>query len=135
MAKVKQIVPEHWSRNSGPEKLDPTPMEMPLGTMQPKTLAEMVRDMVRFERNLEDDELETWEEANDFDLPESEHDLIDMSAYQFTDLDEEWPTGPPDEPTETVEAPQTAPAAETPTKEEQRDPAPNNEQAAAQDAG
>lgn len=135
MAKLKQKVPAHWCKNSGPEKLDTTPIEMPIGTIQPKTLAEMVRDMVRQEQFLEEDEVETWEEANDFEVPESEHDLMDMSAYQFTDLDEEWPTGLPEDPPELPEEPQAAVAAETPKQEEERDPAPNSQQAAAQAAG
>ena len=98
MAK-KTTAPKHWSVNYGPEKLDPTPVEMPVGFHQPKPLAEMMREFLKAElADRDQEELETFEEANDF--ADESDELMDMSAYQFTDMDEEWPISSPEDPTQ-----------------------------------
>lgn len=88
-AAAKPIAPPRWGRNEGPEDLDPTPMELPLGAKPPMTLQEMIAMMVRQERMSEDDgEFETFEDAEDFEPDkEVEEELLDMSPYTLVELD------------------------------------------------
>jgi hypothetical protein len=83
-----------------PEELDLTPVAMPAGYGQPKTLREMLATMVReyVEMEREGDQFESWDEANDFEPDVEEDYLLDMSPYTFTDLQ--------DEPETASEAPQ-----------------------------
>ncbi|AZL82923.1 hypothetical protein [Apis mellifera associated microvirus 45] len=73
MAKRKQTVAE-WlglirkQDDEGREIVDPTPMGLPAGFKRPETLAEQVRRLVRTEKLVDDDDVESWEEANDFDV-------------------------------------------------------------------
>lgn len=55
------------------ETPDPTPVRMPAGFRRPETLEERIRRLVRSERfnaDLEEAGFETFEEANDFDVPD-----------------------------------------------------------------
>lgn len=71
----------------GHEKLDDTPLAVPLGFQRPPTLAEQVARLVRSERfkeSLEDEDLETFEEADDFDIPD---DPVDPTTPYEEDFD------------------------------------------------
>ena len=136
MAKKTTKAPDHWSVRNTAEKLDPTPIEQPIGYHQPKPLAQIMREFVRQElATRPDDEVETFEEANDFVVPPSEEDLLDMSPYQFTDTDPEWPDIPPVDPEEAPapETPLEAPERENP--EQVGDSAEPNEEDAGQASG
>lgn len=64
----------------GHEIPDPTPVAVPSGFKRPETLAEQVRRLVRSEQwrlRAEEVGVETFEESNDFDLPD---DPIDPST-------------------------------------------------------
>lgn len=57
----------------GTPVLDPTPLAPPIGYKKQPSMVELVRDMVRSERlrqEAENAELETFEESEDFDVPE-----------------------------------------------------------------
>lgn len=67
----------------GREVLNPTPMQPPLGYKKLPSIAEQIREQIATMRRLEDNEPETEEEADDFDIeddpaPESrwENDLV-----------------------------------------------------------
>lgn len=95
-----------------PEKiLDTTPVEMPLGYSTPTPLqdliASMVHDAVTAENN---QEYETPEEADDFEMPDE--GLLNMSAYTFDELEDEYPieqSDPDPEPIPDPEPPPTPP--------------------------
>lgn len=62
---------------NGQEKLDPTPMEPPIGFRRQPTIAEQIREMVRSERlaaDLRAKGVETFEEADDFEIADDEPD-------------------------------------------------------------
>lgn len=54
----------------GQEIPDPRPVRIPAGFRRPETLAEQVQRLVRthISRDAEQNGMETWEEANDFDV-------------------------------------------------------------------
>lgn len=56
----------------GAEQTDPTPLQIPVGFRRPETLAEQVQRLVRGSLSHEAHErgFETFEEANDFDIPD-----------------------------------------------------------------
>lgn len=61
----------------GEEIPDPTPVELPVGFTRPKTLQETMRDLLRNEevrRALARHDMETFEEADDFDIPDEDRD-------------------------------------------------------------
>lgn len=64
---------------TGEEILNPTPMQPPLGYKRTPSLAEQIRQQVRTLKNLEDNEPETEEEADDFDI---EDDPIIHSRWE-----------------------------------------------------
>lgn len=71
----------------GREILDPTPMAPPIGYKKQPSMIEMVRNMVRSEhvkRAAEEAGMETFEEADDFDIPD---DPIDPSTPYENDFD------------------------------------------------
>lgn len=79
--------------------MDTTPVEMPMGYITPTPLHDLIASMVRQAVEEEkDDEFETIEEADDFDMPDDE--LLDMSPYEFDDLVEEEPLEAPQTPSE-----------------------------------
>lgn len=54
----------------GREKLNPTVMQPPIGYQRPPTIAEQIRQQVVQLRHMQDDDPETIEEADDFDIEE-----------------------------------------------------------------
>ncbi len=62
---------------------DPTPLHIPLGARNPPTLQEQVRSMVQVEMSgvMQDSGLESWEEADDFDIEEDEDAEEYISKY------------------------------------------------------
>ncbi|AXL14875.1 hypothetical protein [Microviridae sp.] len=73
-----------------PEMLDTTPIEMPLGAMQPTPIHELIARMVRQAVQAEtEEEHETFDEANDFE--EDDDTLLDMSPYTLQDMEpDDW---------------------------------------------
>lgn len=70
----------------GEELPDPTPMELPVGFTRPPTIEEMFARLVldpATQRELSQHEIETEEEANDFDVPDEMPDPT--SPYQRED--------------------------------------------------
>lgn len=89
-----------------PEDLDTTPIEMPLGSMHPTPIndliAKMVHDAISQEK---DEEFESYEESQDFE-DDDESSLLDFSPYELIDLQ------PEAEPSEASELqPEDPPAA------------------------
>lgn len=92
---VKQTTPKHWGGSPSPEELDPTPMELPAGHTIPTPLHELIANFVRSEREaLDEEEYETYEEANDFE-EEEDPGLLDFSPYELQELEELEPPPPP----------------------------------------
>lgn len=61
----------------GEEIPDSTPVELPVGFTRPKTLQETMRDLLRNEevrRALEKHDMETFEEADDFEMEDEDRD-------------------------------------------------------------
>lgn len=82
--------PAHWGRKGTPEPHDPQPMELPAGATRPETLQDIFARLLYQERMRTADEgTESPEEADDFDLPESSFDLLDMSPYELPETDSE----------------------------------------------
>lgn len=78
MSKILQKCQE-WARGlsgyngRGEELPDPTPVELPVDFERPVPLAEEIRRLVRSEAiqaELRSKEIETFDEANDFDIPD-----------------------------------------------------------------
>lgn len=74
---------ENRHDENGREILNPTPMQPPLGYKKTLSLSEQIRQQVRAFKHMEDNEPETEEEADDFEIeddpqPESrwENDMI-----------------------------------------------------------
>lgn len=79
-----------YTKDNRLEIPDQTPVEMPLGYERPESLEQMIARMVRFQSDkAQRHGLESFEEADDFDVADSEGDL--MSPYQMTDMQEEEP--------------------------------------------
>lgn len=113
----RQVVPPpHWGGTPDPEVLDPTPVELPLGACKPQSLQEMVASMLHAQLAdaADDGEMETWEEADDFEPEDPE--LLDLSAYEHVlyPVDDAPPETEP-EPSEASEPepPDTPPADES----------------------
>jgi hypothetical protein len=73
-----------------PEKLDDTPIEMPLGARRPRPLQELIARMVK--EAVEDEtgeEFDDIEEEDDFE--EEDPDTLDFSPYEFAEIQEEYP--------------------------------------------
>lgn len=96
MAKEKKAtaakqLPSHHGGIPEPEDLDPTPMEMPLGSCKPTPLNELIARAVHAQLQAEKNaEQETWDEANDFE-PDEPEDTLDFSPYELTEVEEEIP--------------------------------------------
>ena len=65
---------------------DPTPIEIPV-ELRDMSLVDEIKEYVRGEMMLrqEDEGMETFEEANDFDMEEEEPELV--SSYEFDEMD------------------------------------------------
>ena len=80
--------PERYGRPD-PEVLDDTPVAMPLSACRPPNLTEQIAKMVRAAIQEErQDEMETFEEANDFE--EEDPEAIDLSPYELTPMQAEY---------------------------------------------
>lgn len=100
---------------------DPTPVSMPTGARVPTPLHELIARLVREQvADQTHTEPETWDEANDFDLPEDDDNLLDLTPYTLREVTEEEPDAaqpllageqptPDPDPTEDQTAPQDAP--------------------------
>lgn len=111
--------PEHWGGSTPVDKMDQTPLELPVDAHLPESIESMVARMVH--QHVADREQaaapkETWDEANDFE-PDEDEGLPDFSAYTLTDVEPEALQGyevsesslpPQSEPNEPSEASQEA---------------------------
>lgn len=75
------------------EELDATPVEWPLHLKRPPTLAEEIQRLVKMEvsRVAEEAGLESFEEADDFDL--DDEDGVPTSPHELNDLQADMPRG------------------------------------------
>lgn len=100
--------------NRGVEDLDHTPVDMGVKEHRALDQYEGMRDFIRTEisRQAEENEDETFEEADDFDIPSENDDIL--SQYELRDMEEEEihrPVGDPEnendleKPPEEVELP------------------------------
>lgn len=81
---AKQL-PRRYHRANDAEVLDNTPIELPAGYRTPLGLDEMIARAVANELSLkQDDDPETWDEANDFEVPDDE--LLDFSPYTLKEV-------------------------------------------------
>ena len=113
--------PSHWGGMPDPEDLDPTPMEVAIQTARPTPLNELIAQFVRAEVEREtNQEFESFEEADDFELePGDDGELLDMSPYTLSDLQDKAPIpeDPPEAPAEeTAQAPPEAPEEAPPSE-------------------
>ena len=101
--KGEKLARELFRSGIRPEKkMDRTPVEMPLGYCEPtpiqEIIARMVREAVAIERG---EEFETMDEADDFDMPDEDDGLLDMSPYELTEIQSEAEFGELDQPART----------------------------------
>jgi hypothetical protein len=85
----------------GREEVDPVPMSPPVGYVPEPSIMEMIRSMIRDERfrqNLENEEYETFEEADDFDIDDDPLDPLTEYERVF-EPKKEPPASPPAAPT------------------------------------
>lgn len=71
------------------EALDQTPVEIPVGVIRPESLESIMARMIneRFSQMAEENGMETFEEADDFDID----DELPKTPYEMVDLDPEEP--------------------------------------------
>lgn len=103
-------LPKRYGGTPDPEKLDKTPVAMPMGACRPTPLVDIIARMVR-EAVVEetDEDFETAGEADDFE--EETDELLDMSPYTLKDLEEEIPIADAQEL-----APEPESASQTPSE-------------------
>lgn len=70
---------------NGHEKLDNTPVELPLGFQHPETLEDRIKRLVRtsVSAQAQTDGEETFEEADDFDIPDDDSDPVTPYELDF----------------------------------------------------
>lgn len=85
----------------GREMPDPTPVAMPVGFQRPESLVDLMKRLIRTEvsQTAHDAGTETFEEANDFEVPE---DTVEDTATQYEAMADEPFTQP--EPDDTRNA-------------------------------
>lgn len=89
--------PHPYARMQGPTEdvMDKTPVAMPIGWDKPDPLHEQIARLVR-----EAVQAETGEEVGDFDeeddFVEEDEDLLDFSAYEFPEIQEDYLEPPPE---------------------------------------
>lgn len=73
---MSDVYNRRFPDDSGRESLDPTPMAVPVGFRRPPSLIEQMRSMIRNElsEGAARGGRETFEEANDFELPDDPED-------------------------------------------------------------
>lgn len=78
---------------------DQTPIEVPLGFQKPETIEQKMQRLIRTEISARAEEhgMESFEEADDFDVPDDEDDNMDLweSQYQMTEMQEQYFEIPP----------------------------------------
>ena len=101
------------------DDIDNTPIEMPFGARRPETLADTVARMVKAGIEAEkDEEFESIEEADDFE--EDDPDTLDMSPYEFEQLDDGLGTAVVESaPVEDAEVPPPPPTGDDPDPNDQ----------------
>lgn len=108
------------SAGIGPDGLeygDPVPMAPPIGYDSPPDLMHMIRSMIRNERfmqGLDEAGVETFEEADDFELDDDPLDPLTPYERVFDPADTPPPGQPPKSPSEAPLAPVTAPESQKP---------------------
>lgn len=70
---------------NGHELLDTTPVEMPLGFQHPEPLEERIRRLIRtsVSQQAVENGAETFEEADDFDIPDDDSDPVTPFEMDF----------------------------------------------------
>jgi hypothetical protein len=111
--------PKRMGRSDGPEYNSGEPIEMPLGACTPTPLQDIIARMVREAVEIQTgDDHESWDEANDFEMPTDE-DQIDFSPYELTDMTEQEYEPPSDrQDSGQAESMAAPPADNPPTPEE-----------------
>lgn len=73
------------------EVIDPTPVELPIGFKKPPTMQEMIKMYIRqgLSQMANEQGMETFEEANDFDTGEDGEDVLPTSVHEYTEMQEE----------------------------------------------
>lgn len=99
----------------GVELHNPTPVAIPAGHQAPESLEQRIQRVLRTElsRQAGDQGHETFDEANDFDVPEEDTDPI--SQYEVNEMVEEQPPSPPNDPS--ADPADTAPGPNEPSPE------------------
>lgn len=83
-----------YLNDKGQEVVDSTPLEIPLGMKRPPTMQEQIQRILageRAQRYMQEHDLETPEEADDFDIDD---DPEPVSQYEFHEMIEEIPVPP-----------------------------------------
>jgi len=113
-------VPAHWGRTADPETPDPRPLEIPAHCRVPETLEDIVAKLLHQQKMMEaDEEAESFDEANDFDLDDELDGLLDFSPYELPDTLPEAAGGfqqidpPPESPLAAKAAENSSPEAST----------------------
>ncbi len=96
---------------------DKTPIAIPIGYQAPEPLGDMIRRCIRAESyNAQREGKETFEESDDFETGEEEGMLT--SAYQMSDMQEDFVHEQPEHPgKQPVESQRTKTAEELPQKD------------------
>lgn len=88
----------HWFKRhdrNGSEIPDPTPLEIPLDGQRPLTLAQQIArfcESPEVNRVAQEHGVDTFDEANDFYVPDDESEPDFVSRYNTRDMSEEVPT-------------------------------------------
>lgn len=100
----------------GREIPDPRPMAIPAGWDRPETLQDQIKRLIRVQLSQQaaDTGQETFEEADDFDVPDDEPDLLsgyevrEMASEPLGGVDADGPGGSSAPPVPEAPAPSTA---------------------------
>ncbi len=98
MPRRKGVNTRKKPRDFHKEYLDPTPIEIPVAFQQAEPLRDSIKRMVREEFSVaaKSSEMETFEEADDFNMSDDEEDFL--SPYEIVEMADE-------EESETIEDP------------------------------
>lgn len=82
---------KRYGRENSEKPLDTTPVEIPLGAGRPKSLTDVIAQMVRQQiQETQEEEFESISESDDFE--EEDPDTLDLTPYTLQDIPEELPT-------------------------------------------
>lgn len=110
----RKRLPDHHGGATEPEYNSGIPVELPAGACRPKSLQEIIARMVFSEvQSREKSEAESWDEANDFDIPDELDNQLDFSPYELKDLQEEEPLQSSPQPPVETNPPQEAAQADS----------------------